>query len=226
MLSILSEIRVYTDFMNKTLIISAILVLLAISGGAVYYKTKTASQMQPQQQMRKEPLGDARGMGNGPVGMQGQNKGNCLADGCLAVDDLEFPVAELSGNAKDALLSALDDEYKAFATYQAIMQKLGNVRPFIMISRAEEQHISSLKSLFDKYGLDVPENSYIGAINAPETLAAACTAGVTAEEENAALYNDELLPEVSDYEDITAVFKNLMNASEQKHLPAFERCAE
>jgi len=32
------------------------------------------------------------------------------------------------------------------------------------------------------------------------------------------------LPTASSYEDIVQVFTNLMNASEQKHLKAFERC--
>jgi hypothetical protein len=125
-----------------------------------------------------------------------------------------------------SLEKALDDEYKAYATYDAVIEKFGNVRPFIMIIRAEEQHISSLKGLFDKYGLLIPENPYLGEIDAPETLTDACSTGVEAEIENAELYRKDLLPNVVEYEDITLVFNNLMNASQEKHLPAFERCAE
>jgi len=55
-------------------------------------------------------------------------------------------------------------------------------------------------------------------------LQEACQIGVDAEIANAALYRDELLPAVTAYEDITLVFENLMNASQQKHLPAFEKC--
>ena len=70
----------------------------------------------------------------------------------------------------------------------------------------------------------MPENVWLGTVSAPATLQEACQIGVDAEIANAALYQNELLPVVADYEDITAVFTNLMNASEQKHLPAFERC--
>jgi len=159
-------------------------------------------------------------------GNPSQSKQNCLADGCLAVDDLNYPVGKLTDEAKASLFKALDDEYKAQATYDAVINKFGNVRPFIMIIRGEEQHISSLKALFDKYGLDIPENSYIGTITSPNTLAEACALGVDAENANASLYKNDLLPNVKDYEDITIVFNNLMNASQQNHLPAFENCAQ
>lgn len=149
---------------------------------------------------------------------------NCLAEDCLSVDNLTYPAGELSASVKDALNQAINDEYKAYSTYDAVIKKLGDVRPFSMIIRAEEQHISVLKSIYDKYGLSVPENTMAKKVTAPATLQQACQTGVDAEIANAALYRDKLLPAVTDYEDITQVFENLMNASQQKHLPAFERC--
>lgn len=150
---------------------------------------------------------------------------NCIADDCLAVTDLSYPVSELPADVATALRSALDDEYKAWATYEAVMAKFGSVRPFIMISRAEEQHIASLKGLFDKYGLVIPENKWRSQVATPATLQAACEVGVAAEVANAALYRDELLPAVQDFPDIVQVFTHLMQASEEKHLPAFQRCS-
>lgn len=149
----------------------------------------------------------------------------CLADDCLAVDGLEYPAAQLPEAVKNALARALDDEYKAHATYQAVIAKLGSVRPFAMIIGAEEQHIASLRALYAKYGLPLIEDHYTGKVDAPATLSAACQLGVTAEIANAQLYKDELLPQVASYPDIQAVFTNLMTASESKHLPAFTRCA-
>jgi hypothetical protein len=152
------------------------------------------------------------------------SRGNCLSDDCLYVDNLEYPAGELSPEAKDALDEAINDEYKALATYEAVIAKLGAVRPFSMIKGAEEQHIASLKAVYDKYGLIVPENSWASKVTAPSTLKEACQIGVDAEIANAKLYKDKLLPAVSQYVDIENVFTNLMNASEEKHLPAFERC--
>jgi hypothetical protein len=61
------------------------------------------------------------------------NRENCVADDCLAVEGLEYPVGALSSEAKEALIMALDDEYKALATYDATIGVLGEVRPFSMI---------------------------------------------------------------------------------------------
>lgn len=171
--------------------------------------------------------GRGSGQGSGMMGGRGPgeaNRGNCVSDECLYVDGLDYPAGELTDAARSALLSALDDEYKALATYEAVMAKVGSVRPFVMIARAEEQHISSLKALFDKYGIEIPSNPYAGKTSVPDTLSAACQAGVDAEIANASLYRDRLLPAVKGLADVTGVFTNLMNASQERHLPAFDRC--
>ena len=152
------------------------------------------------------------------------NRQNCLSDDCLLVDNLNYPAGELSQSVKDALDEAINDEYKALSIYEAVISKLGSVRPFSMIKGAEEQHIASLKAIYDKYGLIVPKNTLSGKVTAPATLKEACQTGVEAEIANASLYREKLLPAVKDYEDITSVFVNLMNASQEKHLAAFERC--
>jgi hypothetical protein len=152
------------------------------------------------------------------------NRGNCLADECLMVENLEYPVAELDEAVVGVLNEAIEDEYKALTLYQKVTDKLGMVRPFSMIMGAEEQHIASLKAIFDKYGLEIPKNNWAGKITVPNTLKESCQLGVEAEIANASLYKEKLLPLVSSHEDITLVFTSLMNASEQKHLPAFEKC--
>lgn len=152
------------------------------------------------------------------------NKANCLADDCLVVADLTYPVGDLPEEVKLALDMAIDDEYKALSTYEAVIAKFGQVRPFSMIKGAEEQHIASLKTIYDKYGLVPPQNKWSSKITVPPTLQKSCQTGVEAEIANAALYKNQLLPVVAEYQDIAVVFTNLMNASEQKHLPAFDRC--
>jgi len=53
---------------------------------------------------------------------------------------------------------------------------------------------------------------------------AACEAGVQAEIDNAALY-DRLLNSTQ-RPDILTVFQALRSASQDRHLPAFQRCAQ
>lgn len=151
-------------------------------------------------------------------------KDSCLADECLLVDGLEYPAGTLPIEVQMTLDKAINDEYAAYSTYDVVIKKLGSVRPFSMIINAEEQHISRLKSIYTKYGIKIPSNKFLGTIKSPITIKDACQTGVTAEIANVNLYKDELIPVVKNYEDITLVFTDLMTASLQKHLPAFEKC--
>lgn len=153
------------------------------------------------------------------------NTKNCVGDECLQVDELRYPAGTLPKDIIESLNMAISDEYKAQARYAENIEKFGPIRPFSMIVRAEEQHISQLKSLYDKYGVEIPENTWEGSVLVPETSQEACREGVQAEIENINLYKEKLLPTVTEYSDITAVFTNLMNASQNKHLPAFEKCS-
>ncbi|MBS4051564.1 MAG: hypothetical protein KGZ69_10210, partial [Methylomonas sp.] len=53
---------------------------------------------------------------------------------------------------------------------------------------------------------------------------AACEAGVAAEIANAEIY--QRLLQSTERPDILTVFRNLHDASQQRHLPAFQRCAQ
>lgn len=125
----------------------------------------------------------------------------------------------------EILTEAIEDEYKARATYRRVLEKFGAVRPFSNIVEAEQRHIDALLVLFEKHGLRVPEDNWPDRIETPGTLLAACQAGVTAEIDNAAMY-DRLLAASSDYPDVQRVLRNLQRASQENHLPAFQRCVE
>lgn len=124
---------------------------------------------------------------------------------------------------EQSLIEALEDEYKAQALYRKIIQKFGDIRPFINIVKAEGRHIQALLPLFEKYGFTIPEDSWPDRIEAPENSLQACEAGVAAEIENNGMYY-RLLADTTDYEDVQAVFKNLQRATRDNHLPAFQRC--
>ena len=87
----------------------------------------------------------------------------------------------------DALQKALDDEYRAWATYDQVMADFGEAPPFSNIRAAEARHIEALCSLYARYGLPVPENPWPGKV---------------------------------------ARYANLQEASQQRHLAAFQRCVE
>jgi hypothetical protein len=137
--------------------------------------------------------------------------------------------ADLSETAKAAVLRALDDEYHAEAVYAATLAAFGDVRPFSNIIEAERKHQAALSDLLDSYGVPVPANAYLngekplGAL--PASLQEVCAIGAAAEVENARLYDEDLIPAVSDNPEIVTAFTALRDASGNNHLPAFQRCA-
>lgn len=122
------------------------------------------------------------------------------------------------------LNEALDDEYHAWATYDQVIADFGDAPPFGNIREAEARHIEALVTLFARYGLAVPENPWPGKVVRYACLQAACEAGVTAEIANGEMY--ERLLGSSLRPDIVTVLRNLQAASQQRHLAAFQRCAQ
>ena len=127
---------------------------------------------------------------------------------------------------QEAVLEALtgpEGEYAAYATYAAILAEYGEVYPFANIMESEARHIESLQEVLDRHAVPCPSgNPYLGRIEAPVSLGEAAQAGVDADIANVALYELQLAT-VAEYPDILRVSLKLQSASQEKHLPAFQR---
>ena len=144
--------------------------------------------------------------------------------GAMADMDAHEPSGTLTDREIEDLLMALDDEYKARATYRQVLADFGEVRPFSNIVEAEQRHIDALLVLFERYGIEVPDDPWPGQAPRFSSIEDACQAGVQDEIDNAALY-DRLLAG-TEREDLLATYRNLQRASQENHLPAFERHAQ
>jgi hypothetical protein len=122
-----------------------------------------------------------------------------------------------------ALLAALDDEYRSRAIYRVVIDTFGPVQPFSGIIRSEQRHIDALRSLLIARNLPVIGDPYAAGLPAPATLLEACQAGVEAELENVSLY-DRLIADAVGDEEVLFVFRALQRASQECHLPSFRRC--
>jgi len=125
----------------------------------------------------------------------------------------------------EALAAALDDEYHARAFYRAVLSAFGNVRPFCHIVESEERHIEALLRHFERHASAPPPDRWAGRCAAPASLAEACRKAAAAERANARLYA-ELLAAAADDPALATTFARLRDASQERHLPAFERCLE
>jgi hypothetical protein len=138
-----------------------------------------------------------------------------------------FPVGLtiMTNKLKAILTEAIDDEYKAQAIYRLVLRQFGDIAPFTNIVEAEGRHVEALLTLFEKYDIPVPVDEWPTKAKAPSSILEACETGVSAEIENAAMY-DKLLNAAAEYPDVQAVLKNLQRASQENHLPAFQRCVD
>ena len=89
---------------------------------------------------------------------------------------------------KEMLLYAIQDEYLANKEYGMIMDEYGQQRPFSNIKKAEERHISMLKTALSNNKIEIPKDESSGIVKLPESLNEAYKAGVEAEIENIAMY--------------------------------------
>lgn len=116
------------------------------------------------------------------------------------------------------LQEAINDEYAARNTYQAVLDKHGNIRPFNRIVRSEENHIRAIERIAENNGVTVvaPKNTII----APDTIEASVERAIEIDEEDIEMY-DELIA-LGLPEDVERMFTNLQNGS-RNHLAAFTR---
>ena len=126
-------------------------------------------------------------------------------------------LAAKSLDLKAMLTFAIEDERIARLEYEVIIERLGAVRPFSNIVRAEETHIQWLEGLFAGHGLAVPADT-TSRPAAPANLVAALRAGREAEIDNIAMYDRFLAQDLP--ADVRRVFVQLKAASEN-HLRAF-----
>jgi len=181
----------------------------------------------------KDPVGGSRRgrifvAGTAALLLVGLGTGGCRdATGPTPAAAMEavLPAAgEMNAQIVTMMTEAIIDEYKAEMTYRRILADFGSVRPFLMIVEAEVKHSQALATLFARYGLDTPENTFtIEEMPAFTSLTEACRAAAQAEIDNVAIYEEFFASELP--EDVRLVFENLSWASQYRHLPAFQRCS-
>jgi hypothetical protein len=174
---------------------------------------------------------NSMGMNRGKRRMSGMILAVVIAAfGFSGCDDSSSPAGpEMEMQIQDqavlaAMEEAIQDEYKAELIYMKVLDNFGSVRPFANIINAEVRHSEALARLFQARGLPVPESQWSDEeIPGFSSLTAACQAGVTAEIENAEIYEKYFSLDLPG--DVQMVFENNRRASLENHLPAFQRCS-
>jgi hypothetical protein len=124
--------------------------------------------------------------------------------------------------AGEVLAKALDDERRAIAFYEAVIERFGDRTPFSNIVHAERRHAAALLEQYARLEIDPPPDRWqTHKFSVPPTFQEACDMAEISEIKNAAMY-DDLIASVQD-ESIRQVFRQRRNASQERHLQAFRR---
>lgn len=102
------------------------------------------------------------------------------------------------------------------------MSDFGTVGPFARIAATGARHIGALEQLCHRYGIDVPDDPWPSRVTRCESVLDACHASVAAELDNASRYDRVLAG--TDRADLQRVCRDMQEASQLRHLPAFRRC--
>lgn len=166
-----------------------------------------------------------RNGGNGrSQGTTGVNAGN-------QTNQLSSASGELSAEETAALLYMREEEKLAHDVYVTLYEQWG-LPLFQNISRSEQTHTDSIKTLLERYGLADPASSTVGVFTDPDlqvlytelvergsqSLAEAIKVGAAIEEIDILDLQKDLT--LVDNPDIVKVFDNLLNGS-YSHLRAF-----
>ena len=140
--------------------------------------------------------------------------------------DISLPDGIQEGSNEALAWEALmgpDGEYAAAAHYQAVLDAFGDVEPYKTIKASEDRHIEALIRQLSRFGVDVPDNPYMGRLQAPADLETAAREWAEGEIANVEMYDDLIVQATDDR--LINVLENLRRASLEQHLPAFEAAA-
>lgn len=130
----------------------------------------------------------------------------------------------MTDTRRAALEEALDQAYRAEATFESAIAAFGPVPPFVGLVEEERRHADTLLQIFERHGLEARPNRWRGRISKPGSVREACSAAAAVEEARLAMY-DRLISAVDDPE-VAATFRALRDTARTGHLPELERCTD
>lgn len=141
----------------------------------------------------------------------------------VAVAVAPAAAAPISPQARQALIDATTSEFKALATYQAVVKKFGDERPFASWIRSGPERIDeNLKPLFAKYGVAVPAMPDPTKVAAPASLKDACRIAVQLEGERLVMYEKSL--KTIKEADVVEAFTRMRDAARRRQNGVREHC--
>ena len=135
----------------------------------------------------------------------------------------EGALSSTDPSIEEMLLYAIEDELRAKAEYEMIMDTYDVTKSFSNIANSEQTHINMLLPLLEAYDVDYDVEEILDHIIEINSLLEAYEVGVIAEIANIAMYDLFLSYDIP--EDLIRAFTALRDGS-YNHLAAFEKGVE
>ena len=140
-----------------------------------------------------------------------------LHDESHVTSEVNLTAVEISG-----LHDALNAVRRALATNESVIERHGQVHPFVTIAAAQRHHVDAISRILNLHGVAIPENAWQRRVLPGRTVLEACEDGLAAETGLSVLFDRLLADAVRP--DLIGLYRQLQDAVRLRHLPAFRRC--
>jgi hypothetical protein len=136
-------------------------------------------------------------------------KSNFYTGSTLTPEEIEF------------LNTAYKDEAKCQYFFKKVMEKFPDAG-FAKIMNSEQNHVSTLESVYNKYEIALPTNLDFSTITIPSSVDEACSIGLKYEQDNVEMYKNFLKNVTNTF--LKTVFEDLRDITTYRNIPAVEKC--
>lgn len=120
------------------------------------------------------------------------------------------------------LNTAYNDESRKIYFLKKVIEKFPGSTGFAKILSSEQNHASTLESVYNKYEIELPKDMDFSAVVIPTTLDEACAMALKFENDNVEMYQKFLKSVTNTF--LKTVFEDLRDITINRNIPAVEKC--
>lgn len=128
----------------------------------------------------------------------------------------------LTPEETEFLNTAYKDESRKIYFFKKVIEKFPNSTGFAKILYSEQNHASTLETVYNKYEIELPKDMDFSSVIIPSTPDEACTIALKFENDNVEMYQKFLKSVTNAF--LKTVFEDLKDITINRNIPAVEKC--
>jgi hypothetical protein len=127
----------------------------------------------------------------------------------------------LTPEEKEFLNTAYTDESRKVYFFKKCAEKFPDAG-FTKILNSEQNHVSTLESVYNKYEIDIPKDLDFSSVTIPASKDDVCSTALKMEKDNVEMYKKFLTSVTNTF--LKTVFEDLRDITINRNIPAVEKC--